>query len=88
MPKAVTPTIESHKPKVPYSRDLAVVTPPANGGAVEKTDYAFNVSARDLQLVLSSSPSPRDSILKKPAPPRPKALASALISVDSDSSDD
>jgi hypothetical protein len=83
-----TPITSSRKPKTPFSHNSLVSTPPQNTKLFEKTDYAFNVSARDLQLVLSSSPSPKESIMKKPGPPKPKTLASALISADSDSSED
>jgi hypothetical protein len=86
---ASTPAIAPRKPKTPFNYDYDVVTPPVSAGAFDKGDHAFNISARDLQLVLSSSPSPKESILKKPGPRRPKTLASALISVDpSESSED
>jgi hypothetical protein len=81
-----TPTINSRKPKTPFSHDSLIITPPQNLKHFEKTDSVFNVSARDFQFVLSSSPSPKESIIKKSSP-KPKTLASALISADSDSSE-
>jgi hypothetical protein len=72
----------------PFTLGGCFTTPPGFSAVFEKGSHAFNISARDNELVLSSSPSPKESISKQPGRARPKTLAAALVVADSSESSD
>jgi hypothetical protein len=66
----------------PDVKVLHLGMPPPAKQRFEKADLAFNVSLRDLQLVMASASHERQQ-LRQPVQVRPKTLASALVAADS-----
>jgi hypothetical protein len=61
--------------------------PPPTKQRFEKADLAFNVSLRDLQLVMAAASQERQQT-RQPVQVRPKTLASALVAADSSDDSD